>query len=319
MFGWPYADIKDECEMLGKAGYLGVKVFPPEESVLTYEWPQNGELNPWWFLYQPVSYRLSGRHGTRDELRDMINTCRQAGVRVYADAVVNHMAGGGNDIWPEHRNGGGGGYCATWNAKGSTGPSPFYTHSFMFENSTRTGLRPGDEFPGVPYNPTDFHCERALNSWTSPFDLNYGWLTGLTDLNTESEYVQERIASYFTDLMGIGFSGIRVDAAKHIQPDDLSQIFKRFKDHMGGGDLPEDFIAYLEVLIGGEKDLLMCNPGDYNYGSSFAGKMKANGLSDSDINKIKIWESTYPKEFPVCGSWVIPSERFAIENDCHDD
>jgi hypothetical protein len=28
---------------------------------------------------------------------------------------------------------------------------------------------------------------------------------------------------------------------------------------MGGGELPDDFITYLEVIIGGEKDLLMCN------------------------------------------------------------
>lgn len=30
MFGWPYEDIEQECEMLGKAGYLGIKVFPPQ-------------------------------------------------------------------------------------------------------------------------------------------------------------------------------------------------------------------------------------------------------------------------------------------------
>lgn len=29
LFGWPYADIKEECAFLGKAGYMGVKVFPP--------------------------------------------------------------------------------------------------------------------------------------------------------------------------------------------------------------------------------------------------------------------------------------------------
>lgn len=62
----------------------------------------------------------------------MIQTCRTAGVRVYADAVVNHMSGGGNDAWPEHRNSGGGGFCATWGPKDSTGDSPFYTHNFMF-------------------------------------------------------------------------------------------------------------------------------------------------------------------------------------------
>ena len=39
MFGWPYDDIAEECEMIGKAGYLGVKVFPPQESILDFEHP----------------------------------------------------------------------------------------------------------------------------------------------------------------------------------------------------------------------------------------------------------------------------------------
>lgn len=44
-----------------------------------------------YFMYQPVSYKLQGRMGSRDDLRNMINTCRALGVRVYADAVINHM------------------------------------------------------------------------------------------------------------------------------------------------------------------------------------------------------------------------------------
>lgn len=88
---------------------------------------------------------------------------------------------------------------------------------------------------------------------------------------------------------------------------------------MGGNDLPADFITYLEVLIGGEKDLLMCDDGDYQYGTSFADKMEQAGLSESDVDKVKIWESAYPKEFPICGYWNIPSERFVAQNDCHDD
>jgi alpha-amylase len=52
--------------------------------------------------------------------------------------------------------------------------------------------------------------------------LNNGWLVGLSDLDTESEYVRQRIASYLTDLLGIGFSGFRMDAAKHIYPESLS-------------------------------------------------------------------------------------------------
>ena len=56
----------------------------------------------------------------------MIKTCRNAGVRVYADAVVNHMAGNGNDVWPDHRNGGGG-WCTHWGPKNATANSPYFT------------------------------------------------------------------------------------------------------------------------------------------------------------------------------------------------
>lgn len=42
----------------------------------------------------------------------------------------------------------------------------------------------------------------------------------------------------------MGVSGVRIDAAKHISPDNLSAIFKKLKDNMGGGELPDDFTAY---------------------------------------------------------------------------
>jgi alpha-amylase len=149
--------------------------------------------------------------------------------------------------------------------------------------------------------------------------LNNGWLSGLTDLDTESDYVRERIAAYFTDLLSIGFSGFRMDAAKHIQPPSIAAILAKFKRNLGGGELPDDFVTWLEVLLGGEKDLLMCNAGSgYNYGMGLTNDLKAAGLSDGDIYKVKIWQSDYPKEFPTCG-WVIPSERFVAELDCHDD
>ncbi len=316
MFGWSYLEIEKECEFIGKSGYLGVKVFPPQEAIFSFSSVENGELNPWYFLYQPVSYKLNSRQGTRTQLKQMINTCRKNGVRVYADAVINHMTGNGNDMFDSHRNGNNN-YCNYWSNKESTAGSPWYTHGFQYENCRVNGKRPSLEFPAVPYDIKDFHCERSLNSWTDPFTLNYGWLVGLSDLNTERDYVRTRIADYLTDLISIGFSGVRVDAAKHISPDNLAQIFKNLKDNLNG--LNEDFIAFLEVIIGGEKDLLMCSENKYNYGAYFEKAMLSAGLSQADVDKIKIWESDYPKEFPICGYWPIKSERYAIGLDCHDD
>jgi len=318
MFGWPYADIAAECPTLAKMGWMGVKVYPPQEAILTFNNTENGELNPWWYLYQPVSYKMYSRMGSYTDLRNMINACRAVGVRVYADAVVNHMAGNGNDMFPTHRTPSGGS-CIYWGNKNGSAGSPWYTCGYQYQNNTWTNNYPTLEFPAVPYGPLDFHCQRPLNSWNDPFILNYGWLDNLCDLNTESDYVRQRIADYFTQLLSIGFSGFRVDAAKHISPDNLAAIFAKFKANLGGGDLPADFIAYLEVIIGGEKDLLMCQNNSYNYGSYFVSAMQAAGLSDNDIYKIKIWESDYPKEFPICGYWPIPSERYVAQNDCSDD
>jgi alpha-amylase len=33
LFGWPWVDIGKECAFLGKAGYMGVKIWPPNEHV----------------------------------------------------------------------------------------------------------------------------------------------------------------------------------------------------------------------------------------------------------------------------------------------
>jgi len=225
------------------------------------------------------------------------------------------MVGGGNDANPNHRNNQGS--CVTWINKNSSlpgGKSPFYTQDFDYTYGTHSWQPPSQEFPAATWGPLDFHCERPLNSWTDPLDLNAGWLTGLVDINTERDNVQERLAAYLTDLISIGFSGFRVDAAKHIEPADIAAIFGKFNRNMGGS-LPSDFIAYLEVLLGGESQLLMCDPNSgYNYGVELHDRLIGVGLSEQDVDKIKIWNSGYPKE-PNLGVCTITTWRSAIQND----
>ena len=47
-----------------------------------------------WTRYQPVSYQLASRSGNESEFIDMVQQCRQHGVDICVDVVINHMAGG---------------------------------------------------------------------------------------------------------------------------------------------------------------------------------------------------------------------------------
>ena len=52
--------------MLGPAGYGGVQVAPPQDSVKRTELGNGSDtiLHPWWEVYQPVDYKLTSRMGT---------------------------------------------------------------------------------------------------------------------------------------------------------------------------------------------------------------------------------------------------------------
>ncbi|KAG7177939.1 Pancreatic alpha-amylase-like [Homarus americanus] len=50
------------------------------------------------------------------------------------------------------------------------------------------------------------------------------YLGGLTDLYGSREFVRHRISHYLNDLIDIGVMGFRIDAAKHIWPEDLEAI-----------------------------------------------------------------------------------------------
>jgi alpha-amylase len=190
LFQWPWASVASECtDVLGPKGFGGVQVSPPQEHVVL-----PGRGYPWWQDYQPVSYQLTSRRGDRAAFAAMVQTCHRAGVKIYVDAVVNHMAGG------------------TSTGAGSAGSG--YSHY---------------AYPAVPYGTGDFHrCGRNgtddIVTWSDRYEVQNCELVDLADLATGSTYVRGRLTAYLDDLVSLGVDGFRVDAAKHLPATDLAAI-----------------------------------------------------------------------------------------------
>lgn len=189
LFEWPWSSVAEECErVLGPGGFAAVQVSPPTEHVSI-------PGGPWWERYQPVSHRLESRSGGEKEFGQMVKRCAQAGVDVYADVVLNHMAGRAEGV-------------------GFAGSS--------FQQY---------EYPGL-FRFNDFHhCGRNGNDdirdFTNLYELQNCELLNLADLDTASPSVQSRLADLLNRLLGLGVAGFRVDAAKHMSPADIAGIFSR--------------------------------------------------------------------------------------------
>ncbi|TDC49129.1 alpha-amylase [Actinomadura sp. KC345] len=214
LWEWNWPSVARACtEHLGPAGYGAVQVAPPAESVSLAGTSEGA--HPWWEVYQPVSYGLTSRLGTRDEFAAMVTACHDAGVRVYVDAVINHMAGHDNTVNTTY------------------GGSAFDPQGFSY--------------PAVPYGYGDFHhandgyCnddDAGIDDWNDKSEVQNCELVALSDLKTQSGYVRGKIAGYLNDLIGLGVDGFRVDAAKHIDQDDFAAIKGALNDTTAEGRPP---------------------------------------------------------------------------------
>ncbi|BCJ77989.1 alpha-amylase [Catellatospora sp. IY07-71] len=184
LFEWNWPSVATECtNYLGPRGYGYVQVSPPQEHVRGQQW---------WVAYQPVSYRVESRKGTRAQFQSMVTTCHNAGVKVIVDAVVNHTTGVGS----------------------GTG----------WAGSTYTSYN----YPGI-YQTQDFHhCGRNgtddIVNYGDRYEVQNCELVNLADLKTESDYVRTKLANYLNDLLSLGVDGFRWDASKHMPAADIAAI-----------------------------------------------------------------------------------------------
>jgi len=185
MFEWNFDSIAQACtDTLGPAGYGYVQTSPPQERLTGPSW---------WTAYQPVSYKIASRLGDRAAFKGMVDTCHKAGVKVVADAVINHMT----------------------NAQGTGSGGTEFTKY---------------DYPGV-YAVQDMDdCRQDIKDYTKREESQNCELGGLADLDTGEDHVRKTIAGYLNDLLDLGVDGFRIDAAKHIPADDLKAIKAQLTD-----------------------------------------------------------------------------------------
>lgn len=222
LFQWNWDSIAEECaDFLGPNGYGGVQVAPPQEHVVVPESDEDerGQVGeyPWWQDYQPVSYQLDNtRRGDVADFQNMVDTCAEHGVKIYVDAVINHMTGPGEGV-------------------GSNGTEwQQYEYPDLFGDGT-------EQFEYDDFGP----CWREIQDWTDRDEVQDCELLELADLNTADPQVRDSVVGFLTELVDMGVAGFRVDAAKHIQEDHLSSIIDALPNvpegYPGAGQEPDFF------------------------------------------------------------------------------
>lgn len=275
LFEWKWKDITKECEdFLGPRGYGGVQVSPVNENIKVSN-------RPWYERYQPISYLLVTRSGSESDFADMIRRCNAAGVRIYVDAVFNHM--------------------------GAQSPA--------FGTAGSTANPPEKDFPAIPFHKNDFHQSCSINDWNDPVQIRNCELVGLPDLDQKSEWVREQIVNFLNHLIDLGVGGFRIDAAKHMWPEDLKVIYSRLNNLNKKFNFSENSrpFIYQEVIDqSGGKDAVKNS--DYTgFGTvtefRFSSEIKKIFTGNNPFKWLKNWGPDWN---------LLPSDKALIFVDNHD-
>ncbi len=202
-FNWRYDEVAARADEIAARGFASVLVAPPLKS----------EGTAWWARYQPQDYRVIDHPlGNTESFRLMAQRLSAAGVRLYADIVVNHMANEAN-LRPD------------LNYPGQRVLDRYAADPAYFERQRLHGDLRFNLFSSL-----DFREARCIGDYTSVFQVQNwrlcggGGDPGLPDLN-DNDWVVGQQRLYLAALKDLGVGGFRIDAAKHMTPKQIARIF----------------------------------------------------------------------------------------------
>ncbi|PZA11396.1 trehalose synthase [Rhodopseudomonas palustris] len=203
----------------------------------------------WLMPFQPSPYRDDGydisdyygvdpRYGTLGDFVEFTHGCKQRGMRVIIDLVVNHTS----DQHP-------------WFKQARTDPNSPYRDWYVWSDKKPAHADQGMVFPGV--QKTTWTHDKQAKAWY--FHRFYDFQP---DLNTANPYVQEEILKIMGFWIQLGVSGFRMDAVpfviatkgpkakKPVEQFDMLRTFREFLQWRKG-----DAIILAEANVRPEDDL----------------------------------------------------------------
>ncbi|WP_184354562.1 alpha-amylase family protein [Xanthomonas euroxanthea] len=202
-FNWPYATVEARARQIADAGYRKVLVAPAYRS----------EGSAWWARYQPQDIRLIDNPlGDTIAFRRMVQALANNGVETYADVVLNHMA---NEAATR----------SDLNYPGSAVLAQYAADPGRYDT-----LRLFGTLQSNLLSASDFGPAQCITNYNDAYQVrNYricggGSDPGLPDL-LGNEWVVQQQRAYLQALKGLGVTGFRVDAAKHMSFDHLNRVF----------------------------------------------------------------------------------------------
>jgi maltose alpha-D-glucosyltransferase/alpha-amylase len=180
-------------------------------------------------------YGVDPRYGTLGDFVEFTQGCRQRGMRVLIDLVVNHTSN-------EH----------LWFQKARSDPKSHYRDWYVWSKKKPKTANAGIVFPGVQKSTWDYDQAAKAYYYHRFYDFQ-------PDLNTSNPYVQAEILKIMGFWLQLGVSGFRMDAVPFViaekgaavtKPNERYDMLRTFSQFLNWREGDAIILAEANVLPG---------------------------------------------------------------------
>lgn len=207
---------------------------------------------PWWIVYQPLALEIGQTPlGSKEDILRAIQSCRQSGLFVITDVVVNNLAAvaGEKASWETVR-------------QKALEQNAVLLSDIHMDTANIEAIHIVQKLLENAFESND------LSLLTAPYECREGqdptrcWMSGcLPQLNPAHSLVIKNQQRFLETLLDAGVDGIRVDAAAHLTPPHCEWLLSFFPG-----------ISYIEY-VGSNGDMYTVRKEDFAIGEDIVGSI----------------------------------------------